>query len=80
MRLTLVRGRGSLQSLSFRGVGPLGEEECVEKVVGFVGEASPSREAVVRALEACYDACGRDRKISVVDRGSSRASGSWAGA
>jgi len=50
-------------------VGSPGEEECVEKVVGSVGEASPSREAVIRALDECYDPCCRDRKISVVDMG-----------
>jgi metal-sulfur cluster biosynthetic enzyme len=49
-------------------VGPPGEEECVEKVVG-VEEASPDREAIIRALDECYDPCCRDRKISVVDMG-----------
>jgi metal-sulfur cluster biosynthetic enzyme len=39
----------------------------VEKVVGRA--ASPSREAVIGALENCYDPCCRDRKISVVDMG-----------
>ena len=41
----------------------------MERVVGFVEEASPSREAVVRALDECYDPCCRDRRISVVDMG-----------
>ena len=41
----------------------------MERVVGFVEEASPSREAVIRALDECYDPCCRDRKISVVDMG-----------
>ena len=39
----------------------------MEKVVGRA--ASPSREAVIGALENCYDPCCRDRKISVVDMG-----------
>jgi metal-sulfur cluster biosynthetic enzyme len=47
-------------------VGPPGEEECVEKVVG-IGRASPDREAVMRALDECYDPCCQDRRISVVD-------------
>ena len=34
-----------------------------------IGEESPSREAVIRALDECYDPCCRDRKISVVDMG-----------
>ena len=35
-----------------------------------VGRAvSPSREAVIGALDNCYDPCCRDRKISVVDMG-----------
>jgi metal-sulfur cluster biosynthetic enzyme len=41
----------------------------VEKVTGFVREASPSREAVIQALDECYDPCCRDRRISVVDMG-----------
>jgi len=40
----------------------------VEKVVG-LEEASPDREAVIRALDECYDPCCRDRRISVVDMG-----------
>ena len=39
----------------------------MEKVVG--RGASPSREAVIGALDNCYDPCCRDRKISVVDMG-----------
>ncbi len=35
-----------------------------EAVIG-----GPSREAVIRALDECYDPCCRDRKISVVDMG-----------
>ena len=52
------------------GVGP-GEEERVERVVSFAGEevSTPGREAVIRALDNCYDPCCRDRKISVVDMG-----------
>ena len=38
-------------------------------MVGHAAEASPSREAVIRALDNCYDPCCRDRKISVVDMG-----------
>ena len=34
-----------------------------------VGEAFPSREAVIRALDNCYDPCCRERRISVVDMG-----------
>ncbi|MDQ3183591.1 MAG: iron-sulfur cluster assembly protein [Actinomycetota bacterium] len=34
-----------------------------------VGEASPSREAVIRALDNCYDPCCQERRISVVDMG-----------
>ena len=41
----------------------------MEKAVGSVGHASTSREAVVQALDNCYDPCCRDRKISVVDMG-----------
>lgn len=41
----------------------------LERVSGFVEEASPEREAVIRALDRCYDPCCRDRKISVVDMG-----------
>jgi metal-sulfur cluster biosynthetic enzyme len=40
----------------------------VEKVVG-LEKASPDREAVIRALDECYDPCCRDRRISVVDMG-----------
>jgi metal-sulfur cluster biosynthetic enzyme len=50
-------------------VGPAGKEECVERVTGFIEEASPKRETVIRALDECYDPCCRDRKISVVDMG-----------
>src|SRR3712207_9339131 len=45
------------------------EEEDVERILGFVEGVSPSREAVIRALDKCYDPCCRDRKISVVDMG-----------
>ena len=37
--------------------------------MGSVGEVSLGREAIIRALENCYDPCCRDRKISVVDMG-----------
>ena len=39
----------------------------MEKVVG--RGASPSREAVIGALDNCYDPCCRERRISVVDMG-----------
>jgi len=50
-------------------VGPAEKEECVERVTGFIEDASPKRETVIRALDECYDPCCRDRKISVVDMG-----------
>jgi metal-sulfur cluster biosynthetic enzyme len=50
-------------------VGPVEKEECVERVTGFIEEASPKRQMVIRALDECYDPCCRDRKISVVDMG-----------
>ena len=37
--------------------------------VGHAVGASPSREAVIRALDNCYDPCCQERKISVVDMG-----------
>ena len=40
----------------------------MEKVVG-TGKVSPDREAVIRALDECYDPCCRERRISVVDMG-----------
>jgi metal-sulfur cluster biosynthetic enzyme len=50
-------------------VGPAEKEECVRRVTGFIEEASPKRQKVIRALDECYDPCCRDRKISVVDMG-----------
>jgi metal-sulfur cluster biosynthetic enzyme len=50
-----------------RGVSGRGGE-YVEKVVG-TGKVSPEREAVIRALDECYDPCCRERRISVVDMG-----------
>ena len=47
----------------------MGKEEYVERATSLVREASPSRGAVVRALDKCYDPCCRDRNISVVDMG-----------
>ena len=41
----------------------------MERVVGSARDASPGREAVIRALDNCYDPCCRERKISVVDMG-----------
>jgi metal-sulfur cluster biosynthetic enzyme len=49
--------------------GASGEEERVERVTGLVGARTPCREAVIRALDACYDPCCRERRISVVDMG-----------
>jgi metal-sulfur cluster biosynthetic enzyme len=66
--LTVIRVGGRLWSALLGGVGPPGEEEQVENVVG-IGKVSPDREAVIRALDSCYDPCCRDRKISVVDMG-----------
>lgn len=39
----------------------------MEKVVGRT--VAPSREAVIGALDNCYDPCCRERRISVVDMG-----------
>jgi metal-sulfur cluster biosynthetic enzyme len=66
--LTLIRAAGRLYSALLGGVGPPGEEECVEKVAE-VRKASPDREAIIRVLDECYDPCCQDRKISVVDMG-----------
>ena len=41
----------------------------MERVVGSARDASQGREAVIRALDNCYDPCCRERKISVVDMG-----------
>jgi len=41
----------------------------MERVVDSARDASPGREAVIRALDNCYDPCCRERKISVVDMG-----------
>ena len=41
----------------------------MEKLVDHATGASLSREAVLRALDNCYDPCCQDRKISVVDMG-----------
>jgi len=41
----------------------------MERVTGFIEEASPKRETVFQVLGECYDPCCRDRKISVVDMG-----------
>ncbi len=38
-------------------------------MVGHATGPSPSREAVIRALDNCYDPCCQERKISVVDMG-----------
>jgi metal-sulfur cluster biosynthetic enzyme len=45
------------------------ERRSVEKAVGHATGASLSREAVIRALDNCYDPCCQERKISVVDMG-----------
>ncbi|HSL00907.1 MAG TPA: metal-sulfur cluster assembly factor [Rubrobacteraceae bacterium] len=41
----------------------------MDRVARPVGEAFVGREAVVRALDNCYDPCCSDRRISVVDMG-----------
>ena len=41
----------------------------MEKVVGSAQDASAGREAVIQALDNCYDPCCQERKISVVDMG-----------
>jgi len=41
----------------------------VEKMRDAVGEVSSSREAVILALDNCYDPCCQERRISVVDMG-----------
>lgn len=41
----------------------------MERVARPVAEGSVEREAVVRALDNCYDPCCSDRRISVVDMG-----------
>ncbi len=38
-------------------------------MVGHATIASPSREAVILALDNCYDPCCQEQKISVVDMG-----------
>jgi metal-sulfur cluster biosynthetic enzyme len=47
----------------------LRERRSMERVVGSAQDASLGREAVIRALDNCYDPCCRERKISVVDMG-----------
>ena len=41
----------------------------MERVVSSARDASPGREAVIRALDNCYDPCCQERRISVVDMG-----------
>jgi metal-sulfur cluster biosynthetic enzyme len=41
----------------------------MEKAVGSAQDASSGREAVIQALDNCYDPCCQERKISVVDMG-----------
>lgn len=40
-----------------------------EVVLREFARGAPDREAVMRTLEACYDPCCEDRRISVVDMG-----------
>ena len=47
----------------------LRERRRVNKVVGHATDAFLTREAVIRALDNCYDPCCQERKISVVDMG-----------
>lgn len=37
------------------------------KVMGTVGQHPPGREAVIGALDSCFDPCCQERRISVVD-------------
>lgn len=41
----------------------------MEKVAGTFAGSVAGREAVIRALDNCYDPCCQERKISVVDMG-----------
>lgn len=41
----------------------------MDKVAGRAAGVSPGKEAVIQALDNCYDPCCQDRKISVVDMG-----------
>ncbi|CAN5844822.1 metal-sulfur cluster assembly factor [soil metagenome] len=41
----------------------------MEHVETSLERAAPDREAVIRALDRCYDPCCQERKISVVDMG-----------
>jgi hypothetical protein len=50
------------------GVGPPEEEERGEGS-GSCHRSVPSKGAVIRALDNCYDPCCQDRKMSVVDMG-----------
>jgi metal-sulfur cluster biosynthetic enzyme len=43
--------------------------EDVERVAGTFAGSVVGREAVVRALDNCYDPCCQERRISVVDMG-----------
>ena len=47
----------------------LRERRSVEKMAGHATGTFPSREAVIQALDNCYDPCCKERKISVVDMG-----------
>jgi metal-sulfur cluster biosynthetic enzyme len=67
--LTLDAAGSSLQLSFLKEAWGLRERRSVEKVVGHATGASPSREAVIQALDNCYDPCCQDRKISVVDMG-----------
>ncbi len=41
----------------------------MESLKGSVERGGPDREAMIRALDNCYDPCCRERRISVVDMG-----------
>jgi len=45
------------------------KEERVEEVVRNAAGTPPGREAVIGALDNCFDPCCRERRISVVDMG-----------
>ena len=67
--MTLDPPGRNLQLSFLKEAWGLRERRSVEKVVGHATGASPSREAVIRALDNCYDPCCQERKISVVDMG-----------
>jgi metal-sulfur cluster biosynthetic enzyme len=65
--LTLGRSGIGRNYRSWTGAWGLRERRSVEKLVGRA--IAPSREAVMGALDNCYDPCCRERRISVADMG-----------